>query len=47
MTTVFLLLLFLIGSNALFLGIIGEYVGRIYNQGKNRALYLIEKTVNL
>ena len=46
-TTVFLLLLFLIGSNALFLGIIGEYVGRIYNQGKNRALYLIEKTVNL
>ena len=46
-TTVFLLLLFMIGSNALFLGIIGEYIGRIYNQGKNRALYLVDKKINL
>ena len=46
-TTVFLMLLFMIGSNALFLGIIGEYVGRIYNQGKARALYLVEQKINL
>lgn len=46
-TTIFLLVLFLIGSNALFLGIIGEYVGRIYDQGKGRPLYLVERSVNL
>jgi len=46
-TTVFLMLLFMTGSNALFLGIIGEYIGRIYNQGKDRALYLVDKKINL
>ena len=46
-TTIFLMILFMIGSNALFLGIIGEYVGRIYNQGKARVLYLVDKKINL
>jgi glycosyltransferase involved in cell wall biosynthesis len=47
LTTVFLLLLFLIGTNALFLGVIGEYVGRIYNQGKRRPLYIVDTCVNV
>jgi hypothetical protein len=32
-----------IGFNTMFLGIIGEYLGRIYNQGKNRRLYLVDE----
>jgi dolichol-phosphate mannosyltransferase len=40
-TTLFLLVLFSIGFNSLFLGIIGEYVGRIFEQGKTRPIYLI------
>ncbi len=46
-TTIILLLLCMIGLNALFLGIIGEYVGRIYNQGKRRPVYVVRKTVNV
>ncbi len=46
-TTTFLLLLFMIGSNALILGIIGEYVGRIYNQGKGRMPYIVDQKVNI
>lgn len=40
-TTLFLFVLFSIGFNSLFLGIIGEYVGRIFEQGKTRPIYLI------
>jgi glycosyltransferase involved in cell wall biosynthesis len=46
-TTLILLALFLVGMNSLFLGIIGEYVGRIYRQGKNRPLYIVAETMNL
>lgn len=46
-TTVILLILFILGFNSLFLGIIGEYVGRIYNQGKHRPLYIIAEQFNL
>jgi len=42
-----LLILFSMGLNALFLGVIGEYVGRIYNQGKKRPLYIIEERINI
>ena len=41
------ILLFGIGLNAMFLGVIGEYVGRIYNQGKQRPLYVIDETYNV
>jgi dolichol-phosphate mannosyltransferase len=44
--TLILLGVFLIGMNSLFLGIIGEYVGRIYNQGKRRPIYIVAKKVN-
>ena len=40
------LLLFAIGLNAFFLGIIGEYLGRVYNQGKGRPLYIVDEKVN-
>jgi polyisoprenyl-phosphate glycosyltransferase len=46
LTTVVILALFLVGTNSLFLGLIGEYVGRIYNQGKNRPLYIIAEKAN-
>jgi polyisoprenyl-phosphate glycosyltransferase len=46
-TAIALLILFAIGLNAMFLGIIGEYVGRIYNQGKQRPLYVIDETHNV
>lgn len=46
-TAIALILLFGIGLNAMFLGIIGEYVGRIYNQGKQRPLYVIDETFNV
>jgi len=46
LTTVVILALFLVGTNSLFLGLIGEYVGRIYNQGKRRPLYIVAERVN-
>jgi glycosyltransferase involved in cell wall biosynthesis len=46
-TTMTVLTLFAISLNALFLGIIGEYIGRIYNQIRKRPLVVIEKTLNV
>jgi dolichol-phosphate mannosyltransferase len=41
------LLLLSITLNAMFLGIIGEYLGRIYVQVKRRPLAIIERSLNL
>ena len=45
--TTTVLLLFAISLNAIFLGIIGEYLGRIYNQVRVRPITVIEASVNL
>ena len=47
LTLISLLVMFSLGFNSLFLGVIGEYVGRIYNQGKQRPLYIVDERVNL
>lgn len=44
-TTAVILILLNLGLNSLFLGIIGEYVGRIYNQGKSRPIYIVDEKV--
>lgn len=42
-----ILLLFGIGLNSMFLGIIGEYVGRIYDQVRRRPVTIIEQALNV
>ena len=44
--TTTVLILFSITLNALFLGIIGEYLGRIYQQLKRRPLSIVEQKLN-
>jgi dolichol-phosphate mannosyltransferase len=44
--TVIILILGSLSLNALFLGIIGEYLGRIYRQVKRRPLTVIEQELN-
>ncbi len=46
-TTTTILILFGISINALLLGIIGEYIGRIYNQLRNRPLVIVAKSLNI
>jgi glycosyltransferase involved in cell wall biosynthesis len=42
-TALFIAILFLGGAQLLSLGVIGEYIGRIYGETKRRPLYLIEE----
>jgi polyisoprenyl-phosphate glycosyltransferase len=42
-TALFIAMLFIGGVQLLFLGILGEYLGRIYSEVKRRPLYLVEK----
>jgi dolichol-phosphate mannosyltransferase len=43
-TTIIAIITLFSGVHLLSLGVIGEYIGRIYMQTKNRPLYIIEKT---
>lgn len=46
-TTIVLLQLLFSGLIFLYLGVIGDYVGRIYEQGKGRPLYVVRTRKNL
>src|SRR3546814_16292618 len=45
--TTTLLLLMSISMNALFMGVLGEYLGRIFMQSKQRPTPIIEVTLNM
>jgi glycosyltransferase involved in cell wall biosynthesis len=45
-TSTMLPITFFSGSNMVAIGLIGEYVGKIYEEVKGRPRYIIEKTVN-
>jgi polyisoprenyl-phosphate glycosyltransferase len=44
-TALILIITFLSGVNLFFLGIIGEYVGRVYEESKSRPHYVIAKVI--
>ncbi len=44
-TALILVITFLSGVNLFFLGVIGEYLGRVYEQVKDRPLYVVGKLV--
>jgi dolichol-phosphate mannosyltransferase len=42
-TTVFIAVLFIGGVQLICVGILGEYIGRIYSEVKNRPLYVVQE----
>jgi len=44
-TTLVVLITFVSGIHLFFLGIIGEYVGRVYEEAKGRPIYVVERLV--
>lgn len=46
-TAVILTIILLGGIQIIMMGIIGEYIGRIFEESKNRPLYIISDTINI
>jgi dolichol-phosphate mannosyltransferase len=46
-TTVAILVLFMGGVQLITIGVLGEYIGRIYEESKNRPLFIIREKINL
>ncbi|PIR34374.1 MAG: glycosyl transferase [Alphaproteobacteria bacterium CG11_big_fil_rev_8_21_14_0_20_44_7] len=44
-TSIMVMILFLGGIQLLSLGVLGEYIGRIYRESKNRPIYVIEESI--
>ena len=42
-----MILNFLLGIQLLSMWILGEYIGRIYDESKNRPQFIIDKTINI
>ena len=42
-TSIIVLVLFFFGMNFLFLGMIGEYLGRVFMESKQRPKFIIKK----
>ena len=47
LTTVFLLLLTNLGITSLGIGVLGEYIAKIYAESKRRPLWFVDYTLNL
>ena len=44
-TTLIVAIVFLSGVNLFFLGIIGAYMGRVYEEVKRRPLYVVDRVI--
>jgi dolichol-phosphate mannosyltransferase len=47
LTTIVLVVTFFSGIQLLALGLLGEYVGRIYDDVKGRPLYIVDEVINI